>query len=143
MGQNRLNGVEAAPQVHVEQPLPGFRRNILKLLRPGDTGVIYQQVHRAQLPLNAADHFVHGPAVGHVGLVADDLAAFFPQPVSQGLGQVHALNAVDTYFIAAPGQGLGAGGADAPGGACNKGNTHCFLPQAIIIMRGWFSDSRQ
>ena len=144
MGQDGLDGIEAAAQVHVKKPLPGLRRDVLKLLGLGNPRIVHQKIHRPQLPLDMANHFLHGFAVGHIGLVAHDPAALFLQAGGQSLRQIHPLNAVDAHFIAASGQGLGTGGTDAPGGTGNQGNIHdLYLILLSLIMQGRYSNFPQ
>ena len=42
---HRLAAVEAASEIHGQNPMPGLRIHVLKLLLPGDTGIVDQQRH--------------------------------------------------------------------------------------------------
>ena len=137
--QHGLDAVVAAAEVDVEDAVPGFSVDVLKLLLPGDARVVDQQRDRPELPLGFLHHGPHGLRVRHVRLDPDSLPALCPQALAEGGGQVCAFDAVDADRPARRGQRLGAGAADAAGGARDQRDllhasaSPCARPSASSI----------
>ena len=119
---DRLAAVKASAEIHREDPLQCLRRHILKLLIPGDAGVVDQQTDMAQFLLNLPDHRVYLRPVGYIGLQTHGHALLLPQLCHQSLGLFPLLQIVDANGIAAPCQQGGNGRADPPRGTGYQGN---------------------
>ena len=126
MGQHRLDTVDAAAQVHGENPLPVCGRDVLKLVLLRNAGVVDQQRYGTQLLLHPAHHGLHGARVRHIGPVTDDGASLRPEGGGQSLGLLLLLDVVDADRIAAAGQQRRRGGPDAPGGTGNESDFFHF-----------------
>lgn len=75
VGQHALDGVVAAAQIHIEDALPGFGGDVLKLLLLCNARVVDKQGHGAKLGLSVPDHLPQGFHVGHIRLTPDGLKA--------------------------------------------------------------------
>ena len=116
-GQHRLDGVVAAAEVHREYPVPGGAVDVLKKLLLCDARVVHKQRDLAEFLFGLGDHGLHCFRVGHIRLYPDGVGALAAELFAQGLREVRALHAVYAHGPALSGQRLGAGPADAAGGA--------------------------
>ena len=124
--QDRLDAVEAAAEIDGEDALPPRGRDVLEQMLLGDAGVVDQQRHVSELPLDAAHHVPHRFRVGDVRLLRDDRAALRAQARGKLLGLVLALDIIDAHGVARVGKLLCGGGADAAGRARDQSDLHAF-----------------
>ena len=127
-GQKGPAAQKGSGAVHVQHPPPLRQRHVGEQPLPGDARVVHQHLHKAQVPLGGGGHGLHLALVGHVRLVGEGVAPFFPDGRRQGPGLLRPAAAVDPHPIATLRKGQGDGPPDAPG---SPGDQH-VLPHSSM-----------
>ena len=88
VGHRDLTAVEGPRQVHVDQPLPGLRRDLGERRPVHHTRAGDQDVHRSEFGAHLGEGFLHGGAVADVGGHRQRRHAFGAQLLGDPLGRI-------------------------------------------------------
>ena len=129
MGQNGLDGIPGAAQIHGKIAVPHLIGNVLKQTLPRHAGVVHHQLHRAEGLPQLSHHLRHGGSVSHVRLKGGGRTAVGSQFLHQFSGLVLAGQIVDPHGPPLMRQFSGYGPPDPAGRAGNQRSFHIVPPE--------------